>query len=79
MDRDHTVLTRAVIPKSDCIVIDGTAGTKFTRMLINGEPAIRLENAALNKQVIITGPVLAGVNGWLAQMFRTELKEVVIN
>lgn len=78
-DKDNAVFTRAVIPQKDCVVIDGTAGTKFTRILINGEPAIMLQNGNLNKAVIITVPVLAGINGWLAQMFRTELKEVTLN
>ncbi|CAB5155401.1 hypothetical protein UFOVP149_7 [uncultured Caudovirales phage] len=78
-DKDNVVMTRAVIPQKDCIVVDGTAGTKFTRMLIHGEPAIMLQNVNLTKAVIITGPVLAGINGWLAQMFKTDLHEVTLN
>ena len=79
MEKDNTVWTRSVIPQKDCVVIDGTAGTKFTRMLIHGEPAIMLQNTTLNKAVIVTGPVLAGINGWLAQMFATNLREVELN
>lgn len=76
-NQENAVFTRAAIPQKECVVIDGTAGTKFTRMLIHGEPAIMLQNANINKAVIITGPVLAGINGWLAQMFKTELTEVL--
>lgn len=79
-DKDTTVYARKTLKQDETVIIDGSAGTKFTRvLLIGGEPGIIIENKALNKKVVITGPVLAGINGWLAQMFKTELHEVPLN
>ena len=77
---DNTVYARQTLKADETLLIDGSAGTTFKRvLLISGEPGIIIENHKLNKKIVITGPVLAGINGWLAQMFKTELKEVVLN
>lgn len=79
-DKTPTVYARQTLKANETLVIDGTAGTKFTRvLLIDGQPGIIIENPKLNKKVVLTGQVLAGINGWLAQMYKTELKEVVLN
>lgn len=78
--KDNIVYSRQTLKANETLIIDGTPGTKFTRvMLIDGQPGIVIENAKLNKKIVITGQVLAGINGWLAQMFKTELKEVTLN
>lgn len=78
--KDNIVYSRQTLKADETLIIDGKAGTTFKRvMLIGGEPGILITNPALNKKIVITGPVLAGINGWLAQMFKTELKEVVLN
>lgn len=79
-DNNQTVFARQTLKQNETVIIDGSAGTKFTRVLLHGtEPGIIIENPKLNKKVVITGPVLAGINGWLAQMFKTELHEVTLN
>lgn len=79
-EKNTTVYARQTLKQQETIIIDGSAGTKFTRLLLYGtEPGIMIENPKLNKKVVITGPVLAGINGWLAQMFKTEPHEVTLN
>ena len=79
-DKNMPVYARQTLKQNETLIIDGSAGTKFTRFLLHGYvPAIMIENPQLNKKVVITGPVMAGVNGWLAQMFKTEIKEVILN
>lgn len=79
-DKNTTVYARQTLKAQETVIIDGSAGTKFTRLLLHGtQPGIMIENPKLNKKVVITGPVLAGINGWLAQMFKTELREVTLN
>jgi hypothetical protein len=74
MSSDPT-LNKVMIPSGGVVVLDGTAGTKFTRMYIQGLPAICIENAGLNKQVIITADVLKGINGWLAKLVAEDNKK----
>ena len=77
---DNVVYSRQTLKADETLIIDGTAGTTFKRvMLVDGNPGILITNPKLNKKIVITGPVLAGINGWLAQMFRTDLKEVTLN
>lgn len=80
MTKDPTVYARSILKREETVIIDGSAGTKFTRLLLVGNvPAIMLETPGVNKKIVITGPVLAGINGWIAQMLKTELKEVTLN
>jgi hypothetical protein len=78
--KDNVVYSRQTLKADETLIIDGTAGTTFKRLVMkDGQPGILITNPKLNKKIVITGPVLAGINGWLAQMFRTDLKEVTLN
>ncbi len=50
-------------------VIDGTAthGAKFERVIHGAEMAILITHPDLRKPLMITAPVLGGINGWLAR------------
>jgi hypothetical protein len=79
-ERDNIVYSRQTLKADNTLIIDGSNGTKFTRVvLIDGQPGIVMENAILNKKIVLTGTVLAGLNGWVAQMFQTKLREVTLN
>lgn len=54
------------------VLIDGSGGCKFTRCYYNGHPSIMLEHADLGRPLLITGPVLAGINGWLARLVQEQ-------
>jgi hypothetical protein len=78
--KDNTVYSRQTLKTDETLIIDGKAGTTFKRvLLIDGQPGILITNPTLNKKIVITGPILAGINGWLAKMFSTDLHEVTIN
>jgi len=62
--------THQVLKKEETLMVTGSGGTTFQRAMVGKHPAIILRHKELNKTVVITGDVLAGINGWLARFVR---------
>jgi hypothetical protein len=64
------MITAKRYKREDLIVIDGEGGAKFERVMHGESPAILISHPDLPKTIMITGPVIAGVNGWLARFVK---------
>lgn len=59
------------------ILIDGSGPCKFTRCFYDGHPSIMIQAPSMDRPILITGPVLAGINGWLARLTVHDANQTV--